>query len=147
MSNGTQSAEPPDNPPVPIVVRSVTVKRGRVVCDVVVAQPGYRYMNARIASAVLDAYPTLKEHACVNAVGKTFGCVLDRTSVPHVLEHLWIDLMVRASEDPKARFVGTSEWLDEDAGLARVQVSYRDDLQALRTFNEATQFLNIAVLG
>ena len=147
MSSGVQSAGTLDNRRIPIGVRSVTVKHDRIVCDIEITQPERRYMNARVASAVLDAYPTLKSHACVNAVGKTLGCVLEHTSVPHVLEHLWIDLMVRDSEDPKARFVGTSEWLDEDAGLARVQVSYRDDLQALRTFNEATQFLNIAVIG
>ena len=45
-----------------------------------------------------------------------------------------------------ALFIGTTEWLDEEAGLARIEVGFKDDLVALRAFNEAIRFLNIAVL-
>ena len=62
--------------------------------------------------------------------------------MPHVLEHLAIELQTRATEDPRATFVGTTEWVDEAAGVARVQVSYLDDLQALRSLSEALDILN-----
>ena len=62
--------------------------------------------------------------------------------MPHVLEHLVIELQTRASDDSQAMFVGTTEWVDEAAGIARVQVSYLDDLQALRSLSEALDILN-----
>ena len=50
------------------------------------------------------------------------------------------------SAGPHAAFVGTSEWTVPERGEARVELSFRDDLEALRAFSEATRFLNIAVL-
>ena len=133
-------------PSNPIAVARIQVKRGRIVCDVRIVNPAHRYTDPRLAAAVLARFPTLRAHACVNARGKTFGSVIEHTSLAHLLEHLWIELQVRASTDEQARFVGTTEWLDEATGTARIQMSYRDDLQALRTFNEAASFLNNAVL-
>ena len=43
-------------------------------------------------------------------------------------------------------YLGTTEWIDEDAGLARIEVSFTDDLVALRAFLDAAQFLNKAVI-
>lgn len=130
----------------PIRVESIVVKPDRVACRIAVGDERYRYSDARVAAGLVSLFPSLAQHACVNGVGQTLGSVIRNTSVPHLLEHVWIELQVRSSASPDALFVGTTEWLDEDAGIACVQVSYRDDLQALRTFNEATQILNNAVL-
>ena len=130
-----------------ITVDSIVVKRDRIICDITVSCEQFRYTTPELASCALASFPTLGDHACVNGAGATFGCVIAHTSLPHLLEHVWIELLVRSSNDSRARFVGTTEWIDEAKGSARVQVSYRDDLQALRTFNETLRFLNIAVLG
>lgn len=130
----------------PIEAVSITVKPDRVICVVRIADEGFRFTSEERAARALDFFPTLAEHACVNGHGPTLGAVIEATSIAHLLEHVWIELLVRQSHDPAARFVGTTEWVDEAEGTARIQVSYRDDLQALRTFNEALQFLNTAVL-
>lgn len=44
-------------------------------------------------------------------------------------------------------FVGTTEWLDEAAGLARVEVNFTDDLVALRALRSALAFLNEVLDG
>ncbi len=102
-------------------------------------------------SRVLVEVPTLARHACVNERGTVFAAVMDCTPLPHLLEHLVVDLQVRAesgqwftlpgaaAEAPPSMadatcdrpIVGTSEWLDEAAGIARIDVSFADDLVAL----------------
>ena len=133
--------------PKPICVSSIVVKHGRVVCDIEVLDERCRYTNPHVAQRVLRMHPALSHHACVNAKGKTFGCVIDCTSLPHLLEHLAIELQIQASADSRALFVGTSEWLDEAAGKARVQLSFADDLEALRAFKEAVGIINETLGG
>lgn len=132
--------------PAPIRICSITVRTGRLVCDVEVPDERFRYTTPRLASFIASRYPELPRHACVNDVGKTFGEVMERTSVPHLLEHLVITEQTRSTADENGSFTGTTEWTDESVGKARIEVSFRDDLEALRAFNEATRFLNNAVL-
>ena len=133
--------------PSPVVqLRSITVKTGRMVCEVLIPEPIYRYSSPKLAAFVQGSYPDLPHHACVNASGSTFGIVMESTSTAHLLEHLVISEQARVSERAEREFVGTTEWVDEEAGLARIEVSFHDDLEALRAFNEATRFLNIAVI-
>ena len=130
----------------PIQVRSITVRTGRLVCEVAITDERFRYTTPRIAALCEGHYPDLPHHACVNDVDRTFGAVMEATSVPHLLEHLAISEQVRSSEGVSSTFIGTTEWLDEGAGLARVEIGFLDDLVALRAFTEATRFLNTAVL-
>ena len=43
--------------------------------------------------------------------------------------------------------MGTTEWTDEHAGRARIQISFADDLVALRAIRDAVDFLNEALLS
>lgn len=130
----------------PIRLVSVAVKQGRLVCELVIPDERKRFSTPRLASYVEANYPDIARHACVNKFGKQFGAVMQRTSIAHLLEHIAIDEQVRGSENDDALFVGTTEWLDEQVGRARVQLSFHDDLSALRAFNKALQFLNNAVI-
>lgn len=130
----------------PILVRTITVRTGRLVCVVEIPDERYRRTTPRLAAFVRQIYPDLPHHACVNGEGATFEAVMEHASTPHLLEHLAISEQTRAAEDAAAAFVGTTEWIDEAAGEARIEISFRDDLEALRAFNEATRFLNNAVL-
>ena len=54
----------------------------------------------------------------------------------------------QAEPTPRERpIVGTSEWADERAGLARIDVSFADDQVALRAFRDAVAFLNETLRG
>ncbi len=130
----------------PIRVRTVTVRTGRILFDIEVPDPAHRYSSPKLAAFVTTQYPNLLAHACVNGTGDVFGAVVETTSVPHILEHLAIDVQTRDAREADATFVGTTEWLDEEQGIARIEMSFRDDLHALRAFAEATRFLNTAVL-
>lgn len=108
----------------------------------------YLQTTPQLISAVLEYYPTLLHHACVNDEGDTFAAVADHTSLPHLLEHLVIAMQVEAeakstnvSSSPTT-FVGTTEWTDLRTNRARVEVNYRDDLVALRSFSESSALIN-----
>ncbi|BDE95147.1 cyanophycin synthetase family protein [Raoultibacter timonensis] len=131
--------------PDPLRIESLVVQPGRIVCEVAV-DPSQRYTTPRLAATLLGEHPTLAGHACVNEVGDTFGCVIERTPVPHLLEHLVIDLQARSGGRPDDTFVGTTEWVDEARGRATVQVSFTDDLVALRAFRDASEKIIAAML-
>ena len=130
----------------PISVRTITVRTGRMVCEVEISDEQLRYSSPRLAAFITQQYSDLPHHACVNDRGFTFGDVIETTSVPHVLEHLVISLQVRETEVSDSLFIGTTEWLDEREGRARIEFGFKDDLVALRAFNEAVKFLNHAVI-
>lgn len=151
-AQSAQSAEAPQFSAAPTAVqdpvkaKAITVRTGRLVCDVEIADPRFRYSSPRLSAFVSGQYPDLPQHACVNDEGMTFGYVMEKTSVAHLLEHLIISEQVRSQTLGNVTFIGTTEWIDEQAGLARIEVGFKDDLVALRAFNEATRFLNMAVL-
>lgn len=130
----------------PIAVEAITVQTGRLVCDVRIEEGIAHYVTPKLARLACAQFPDLPHHACVNYEGPLFGDVLDHTSVPHLLEHVAISLLVRGTNQQDASFQGTTEWTCEPEGRARVQVSFTDDLEALRAFDEAVRFLNDAVL-
>lgn len=134
------------NTPAPLITKSITVKPDRIVCEVLIPDPAYRYATQDLIDRIRRDVPHLPDHTCKNAEGRTFAAVMDHTSTPHVLEHMIIELQAKAAPDPAKVFVGTTEWLDEHQGLARIEVSFTDDLDALRAFRAAVQILNEAML-
>jgi hypothetical protein len=130
----------------PIQVQSITVRTGRIAAEVVIGDERFHYTTPRIAAFAEGQFPDLPHHACVNDYGHTFGDCMEATSVPHLLEHVIISLQVRERAISDATFIGTTEWIDEQAGLARIEFGFQDDLVALRAFNEAVKFVNVAVL-
>lgn len=126
-----------------VEVRALTVRADRVVCELAVTPPGAQSTPA-LMRALAPAFPHVGEHACVNDAGDRFADVMERTSLAHVLEHLVVDLQARAA-GPGSVFVGTSEWADSARTRARVEVSFVDDLAALRAFKDATAALNEAL--
>lgn len=150
----------------PIRVERMEVRRGHLVCRVALSAAP-RTTSPQLMSRVLAVVPTLAQHACVNERGTTFAAVMDCTPLPHLLEHLVVDLQVRAESGrwftlPGAAagappsmagathdrpIVGTSEWLDEAAGIARIDVSFADDLVVLRAMRDSVAFLNELLRG
>lgn len=132
-----------------ISAKRVDVFPGRLRILVQLSDGASRWTTEELVAAVFDAYPTLPLHSCINSKGPTFGDVAVGTSVPHLLEHLIIAEQVRLAGEGRVAegevtFVGTTEWCEGglQAGEAVVEVSFVDDLQALRALSNALAFLN-----
>ena len=132
-----------------LAIERLVVGEGRIGCDVALAPHAPRTTDPALAARVGAAFPNLPRHACVNGAGDTFGAVMGATSLPHLLEHLVIDLQTQAAPPdapPDTAYVGVTRWTDENAGRAHIEVSFTDDLVALRAFRDAVRFLNVAVV-
>ena len=125
-------------------IEKLTVQQGRLVVDVRLPRAQWRRSTPDLMRALMQTYPDLPYHACVNGVGDTFAVVMTDTDLAHVFEHVMISEMTRASEHADARFVGTTEWVDAQRGQARVQVSFESDLDALRAARNAADAINAA---
>ncbi len=95
------------------------------------------------AVRVLGLLPNLQNHVCVNGAGETLGDELIGTELPHLLEHVIIELQGKAC-GASARFTGHTSWLDELANTApggyalmRTTVGFSNDFVALRAARDA----------
>ncbi len=129
----------------PLQVERIVVEKGRLACYVVVPNPKHRFTDDALAQTVVKRFPDLMVHSCVNATSRQFSTVINNTSVPHLLEHIAIDIQVHKAQHGDT-FVGATEWVDEKQGRALVQLSFVDDLEALSALKEALVFLNDALV-
>lgn len=130
-----------------VEVSHIKVLADRVIFDVQLSDDAPRRTNAAMAARALAQRPAIARHTCINSVGPVFGDVIERTPIPHLMEHLCIDILVELLGDSGQVVTGTSEWLDAQAGQARVAVSCPDDLLVLQSFNETVRIVNDKVLG
>lgn len=125
-----------------LAVERVTFERDRMALLVRVPEGVDACLGPRGAARLLAARPSLAFHTCLNAEDAPFAEVLARTSLPHALEHLVIDLQAaNPACAADATFVGTTEWLSKRDGLARVTVNFIDDLIALGALKDALALL------
>lgn len=131
-----------------VVFERLTVLPDRIEALVRITDPRYRMTSQELIEQTLDHFPTLPYHACRNDAGTTFAAVMEHTSIPHLLEHLVIDIQTHdhartnsAARDEVA-FTGTTQWSADDPQVAIVRVSFLDDLVALGAFKEALHFIN-----
>ena len=130
----------------PVRVMAVRVAPGKLTATVRVL-PGFQQTTPALAALAQEEFPHLPAHACVNDRGPTFAAVMAATSVPHLLEHMVIDLQVaHEPEDSSHTFAGHTEGADRAAGEAAVTVSFRDDACALEALAYACSRLNELLL-
>lgn len=134
-----------------IALERLSVLPDRIEAEVRVLDPAFRTTSPELIAQVLDRFPTIPYHACRNETGPTFGAVMESTSLPHLLEHLVIDIQTRAHaarEDETADpvFTGTTQWSATMGDVAIVRISFYDDLIALGAFKKALHFINQEVV-
>lgn len=123
-----------------IWVEHVTVRPDRIVADIRIADAACVFTSEGTINRALCRYPHLLDHACVNDRGETFGAVASHTSVAHLVEHMTIEGQARVSSGAKKLFVGKTSWTNRAKLLARVEISYEDDLVALASLRAAVLF-------
>ena len=130
--------------------RRIIVKAGRLVCDIRLSPDCPRHSTSALMCVLQRDHPQLSFHPCKNERGAFFGAVMDETSIIHVFEHVAIDCMVQDSIqekiDAKQLFVGNSQWIDRKAGEGRVELSFHDDICALRAVKRALRQMNEALM-
>ncbi|MCL1797277.1 MAG: hypothetical protein FWG24_03060 [Eggerthellaceae bacterium] len=132
--------------PPALHIDTLVVKADRIVCELALNPKLSLFTTPQFAKIFVSRFPNLVNHTCKNPHGTTFGAAINSTALPHLFEHLVIDLQAKASTSPDETFVGTSTWTEKALGRARVEVSFTDDLSALRAFRDAARILNDALL-
>lgn len=121
-------------------VEKVIITYGRMRVIAAFEDNERRYTDSEIATRALTAYPKLGVHSCINSKGPTFASVIGCTSIAHLIEHLMIaeqSAMAAEKGVEDVTFVGNTHWIDEDRGLAEIQVSFIDDLDAAKALSDA----------
>ena len=123
-------------------IERIRVRRGTLDLQVSCALDALHVTHEQ-ADRVLELLPNLQNHVCVNGAGETLGDELVGTELPHVLEHLIIELQGQAC-GAAGRFTGHTSWLDELANTApqnyalmRTTVTFTNDFVALQAVKDA----------
>jgi hypothetical protein len=130
-------------------VHSVTVCPDRV--DIVVQVESARAMRTSLDEAVaeraLEVLPGLARHRCFNEAGRTFAEELADTEVPHLFEHVVLELMAEAGSPRSLK--GETEWdfKRDGHGVFRVSLEYDDDLVCLGAIKSAGKFVSYMLRG
>lgn len=130
----------------PLVIERITVCADRL--DVLVrCATRYAYTSPKIATRALSLRPRLATHACINDKGNTFGAIIAHTPMPHLLEHVAVDMLVDTFFEESRVATGVTEWISHDPPRARIQLSMTDDLIAIGVLQAALKFVNEEVIG
>lgn len=127
---------------VPLLIEHIRVRPDRIVIDVRMRDERCAFTTPDLIASALRRFPHLLRHACVNEKGTTFSAVADDTSLPHLLEHMAIEEQVRLDGRDEASYVGKTFWTDRRHLKAQVELSYADDLVALRALKNAQEWIN-----
>jgi hypothetical protein len=84
--------------------------------------PASLRVDEELAATILTLRPTLARHACKQRGFSFFGDTLIGTTLPHLVEHVAIDLLVEGESHPRPRS-GITTWLDREQGLMEVRLS------------------------
>lgn len=131
-----------------IELTNICFKKECVQIDVKMNTTLNDVQRRKLAEALLQKYPFIKEHACKNSHGPAFGDCILTTTVPHILEHVILEECKKNDAGNKVSdfsgknklFVGKTTNLSED--LAKIELKYYDDIFMLNAINRATTELN-----
>lgn len=131
----------------PLSVESVTVFADRLEALVRVSGPMRTSGYPGLAERALEQVPSLADHACDNPDRSSLAEELADTELPHLVEHLALDLMRRAGV--RGPLSGDTSWdFERDgAGVFRVQLDCADDTIALGSLKWAVSAVDALVEG
>ncbi|MHB1340613.1 MAG: cyanophycin synthetase family protein [Coriobacteriia bacterium] len=114
-------------------VHAVTVCSDRV--DVVVGIDEAGVMRTAtapgIADRALELLPDLERHLCHNGTGRSFAEEIADTEVPHLFEHVVMELMAQAGSPRSLKGETSWDFRRDGKGVFRVSVEYDDDFVCL----------------
>ncbi|MDO8880358.1 MAG: hypothetical protein Q7W44_06120 [Coriobacteriia bacterium] len=130
-------------------VQSITVCPDRV--DVIVMVEHARSLSTTpgdgVAERALELLPGLVSHACLNGKGRSFPEELADTEVPHLLEHVILELMACAGSPRDLRGETAWDFRRDGKGVFRVSLEYDDDLVCLGAIKAADTLVRYMLEG
>ncbi len=130
-------------------VHSVTVCPDRV--DVVVRVEDARAMrtslDGEVAERALAVLPGLAGHRCFNDAGKSFAEEIADTEVPHLFEHVVLELMAEAGSPRSLKGETAWDFKRDGRGVFRVSLEYDDDLVCLGAIKSAGNIVRYVLEG
>ena len=130
-------------------VHSVTVCPDRV--DVVVQVESARAMRTSldetIAERALAVLPGLASHRCFNDAGRPFAEEIADTEVPHLFEHVVLELMAEAGSPRSLKGETAWDFKRDGRGVFRVSLEYDDDLVCLGAIKIADRAVRYILEG
>lgn len=130
-------------------VSSVTVCEDRVdvIVDVGDAEAQRTISDRTIARKALELLPGLERHVCRNSEGRTFAEELADTEVPHLFEHIVIELMAKAGSPRSLKGETSWDFKRDGRGIFRVSFEYDDDLVCLGAIKAASKVMSYLTDG
>lgn len=127
-----------------VSIERVTVAEDRVDARVRVAAGAPLRTSAYpgLPGAARSALPGIARHRCVSGSAHGIEAEIDDTELPHLLEHVALELMALAGS-PRS-LAGETVWdfAADGRGVFRVSLAYDDDLVALAALGEAAALIN-----
>lgn len=127
---------------------------------VVCCRRGCEYVSADMATRLTELFPHLGEQVCVNAGHGHFGDEIEGTELPHLLEHVTIELLVGEARmympDEEHVFMGNTSWRkgsehsdEEHEGerVMKVCITFENDLVALGALKQAAAIIEWSRTG
>jgi len=130
-------------------VHSVTVCDDRidVVLEVSETEPLRTRHDDGIAHRALELMPGLGRHRCENGQGRGFADELASTELPHLFEHVVLELMASAGSPRELRGETAWDFARDGRGVFRVSVEYDDDLVGLGAVKAAGRVMSYLLAG
>ena len=102
-------------------IEHINVRQGKIDFEVS-CSASCLYVDKELAARMLEAFPNLQNHVCVNKKGDTFGADIIGTELPHLFEHLTIELLAQKfpTEASRGLFSGYTTWLQKPFGSNKV---------------------------
>lgn len=124
-------------------VHAVTVCPDRVDVVVGIDETGMMRTSSitGIAERALEVLPTLEAHWCDNPSGRPFSEEIADTEVPHLFEHVIMEIMALAGSPRTLRGQTRWDFKRDGKGIFRVSVEYDDDLVCLGSIKLANQVM------
>jgi hypothetical protein len=130
-------------------VQAITVCPDRI--DVVVGVSEAELLRTAqsdaLAQRVLGLLPGLERHECENGTGRRFTDELSDTEVPHLFEHVVMELMAKAGSPRTLKGETRWDFRRDGRGIFRVSVEYDDDLVCLGAIKVADRVMDYLLDG
>ncbi|MCE5191555.1 MAG: hypothetical protein LLG08_07340 [Actinomycetia bacterium] len=130
-------------------VHSVTVCADRVdvIVDVGDAEALRTTSDSAIAERAVALLPGLDNHACRNGGDRTFSEEISDTEVPHLFEHVVMELMALAGSPRSLKGETSWDFKRDGHGIFRVSFEYDDDLVCLGAIKAASRVMGYLTGG